>query len=136
MSKQNQLFHMHVLFQFKYALVEKHVFFNLFLLINIVGKMSFSTQIVGILTSFNYISWQRQVEKTCFSTSDGLFSLPLLFRIFITNEMKRLGNAHIFGCITTKIPTWDYHQLVIYGLSRVDVIVVGGGNGGWPPNQI
>jgi hypothetical protein len=52
-----------------------------------------------------------------------------LFGIFITNEMKRLGNAHIFGCITTKIPTWAYHQLVVYALSRVDVIVVGGGNG-------
>lgn len=65
-----------------------------------------------------------------FSTSDGLFSLPLLFGIFITNEMKSLGNAHIFGCITTKIPTWDYDQLVVYALSRMDVIVVGGGNGG------
>jgi hypothetical protein len=38
------------------SLIEKHVFFNLFLLTNIVEKMSFSTQIVGILTSFNYIS--------------------------------------------------------------------------------
>jgi hypothetical protein len=32
----------------------------------LVEKMSFWTQIVGILTSFNYISWQRQVEKHMF----------------------------------------------------------------------
>jgi hypothetical protein len=38
------------------TLVEKHVFFELFLSINIVEKVSFSTQIVGILTSFNYIN--------------------------------------------------------------------------------
>jgi N-methylhydantoinase B/oxoprolinase/acetone carboxylase alpha subunit len=53
-----------------------------------------------------------------------------LFGIFITNKMKRLGNAHIIGCITTKIPTWDYHQLIVYAYSRVHVIVVGGGNKG------
>jgi N-methylhydantoinase B/oxoprolinase/acetone carboxylase alpha subunit len=53
-----------------------------------------------------------------------------LFGTFITNKMKRLGNAHIIGCITTKIPTWDYHQLIVYAYSRVHVIVVGGGNKG------
>jgi hypothetical protein len=38
----------------------------LFFSTNIVEKMSFSTQIVGILTSFKYIRWQRQVEKHMF----------------------------------------------------------------------
>jgi hypothetical protein len=64
-----------------------------------------------------------------FQFEHGLLNLPLLFGILITNEMKRLGSAHIIGCITTKIPTWDYHQLVVYAHSRVHVIVVGGGNG-------
>jgi len=30
----------------------------------------------------------------------------------------------------------DYHQLVVYAHDKVHVIVVGGGNGRWPPNQI
>jgi hypothetical protein len=60
-----------------------------------------------------------------FQLEHGVFSLPFLFGIFITNVMKRLGNAHIIGSITTKIPTWDYHQLVVYAHSRMHVIVVG-----------
>jgi len=55
-NHQDCPFHLPVHRKVGLTLVEKHVFFDLFLSINIVEKVSFSTQIVGILTSFNYIS--------------------------------------------------------------------------------
>ncbi len=66
-------------------LIEKHAFFDLFLLTTIIEKMPFSTQIVGILTSFNYITCAKRFFS--FSFIPNLFSscshhVPNMFPMF------------------------------------------------------
>jgi hypothetical protein len=61
-----------------------------------------------------------------FQFKHGLFNLPFLFGIFITNKMKRLGRTHNW-MYHNQNSNMDYHQPIVYAHSKVHVIVVGGG---------
>jgi hypothetical protein len=50
----------------------KTCIFRLVLPTNIVEKVSFSTQIVEILTSFNYLVDKDKLKNTCLSTSEKI----------------------------------------------------------------
>jgi hypothetical protein len=46
--------------------------------------------------------------------------------------MRRSKGAPLIGYVITKIPTWGYHQLVIFTPSRIPIMVPNGGNGEQP----
>jgi len=48
--------------------------------------------------------------------------------------MKRSKGAPIIGCVITEIPTWGYHQLVVFTPSIIPIMVLNGGNGEQPLN--
>jgi hypothetical protein len=72
--------------------------------------------------------------QVLFKLRHGLSNLSMLFENTHTNEIRRSKGAPIIRCVTTKIPTWGYHQLVIFTPSRIPIMVPSGGNGEWPPD--